>query len=455
MKRRDLLKAGVPLLLAPWLPGCSGSSAGSGTAASPGNLARGLHVSWTGDPHETRAITWFTDGLAAPDGLVEFGHGRLDRTASAEVEQAYDSAVLVHRAQLAGHDPAQPLRYRVRHGDQYSATHVLKPMPRGAFRFAHFGDHGRTEYSRLVRDGCLQRGVDFVVIAGDLSYANGNQPVWDDWFNQVEHLSAEVPVMCAPGNHEEQDGVGAAYKTRFTHPGNGRYYAYDLNNLRFVVSTGGAFTSDGTLLNELLWLETELAQAALRRARGEIDFVVFVQHFTIWTDEEGRSPNNPTLVLLEENILLRYGVDLLLVGHDHEYQRSHAMAFGQPSESGYVQVCGGGGGVGIREFSGQSAWSAAQHLRYSFIEYAVEGRTIKAAAWAVDAPDNQVTTGLTQIDAFELSARSGNARNEAVRPIRDAGTLLADNGANWRHVEAHTRLRNAQHMKQVLWHVHA
>jgi hypothetical protein len=460
IKRRDLLKAGAPLLLAPWLPGC-GSSTPSSSGGNPGpgahNIARGLHVSWTGDPHESRAVTWFTDGLNAPEGVVEFGQGgRFDKSARAAASQAYDIDVLTHRAELGGYDPEKPLQYRVRHGgDSLSATYTLKPMPRGAFRFAHFGDHGTSEFSRLVREGILRRGVDFVLIAGDLSYANGDQPVWDTWFNQLEHLSASVPVLCAAGNHEEKDGNGSAFKTRLSQPGNGRYYSYDLNNVQFVVSTGGAFVADGTLLAELLWLETTLAQASLRRARGEIDFIAFVQHFTLWTDEEGRSPNNPTLVLLEENILLRYGVDLLLVGHDHEYQRSHAMAFGQPRETGYVQVCGGGGGVGIRSFSGQSAWSASQHLRYSFIEYAVEGRSIKAQTWAVDTPDLQPSSELTLIDEFELTARSPQARNDSVKPIRDAGTLMAQSGANWRYVEAHTRLRNAQHLKQAIWHEHA
>ncbi|PPE75671.1 serine/threonine protein phosphatase [Solimonas fluminis] len=460
MKRRDLLKAGAPLLLAPWLPGCgSSSSYANGGQTPPGgsrNIARGLHASWTGDPHGSRAITWFTDGLNAPEGVVEFGQGHFSQTVRAVASQAYDIDVLTHRAELGGYDPGKPLQYRVRHGgDSLSATYTLKPMPRGAFRFAHFGDHGLSGFSRLVREGILSRGVDFVLIAGDLSYANGDQPVWDDWFNQLEHLSASVPVLCAAGNHEEKDGNGSAYKTRLSQPGNGRYYSYVLNNVQFVISTGGAFVADGTLLAELLWLETTLAQASLRRARGEIDFIAFVQHFTLWTDEEGRSPNNPTLVLLEENILLRYGVDLLLVGHDHEYQRSHAMAFGQPREGGYVQVCGGGGGVGIRSFSGQSAWSAAQHLRYSFIEYAVEGRSIKAQAWAVDTPELQPSRELTLIDEFELTARSPQARNDSVKPIRDAGSLLAQSGANWRYVEAHTRLRNAQHLKQAVWHEHA
>ncbi len=453
--RRDILKAGSALLLAPWLPGCGSSSSGNG-GSGPGAkvLSRGVHASWTGDPHTTRAVTWFTDGLDAPEGVVEYG-GAFEHSVRAEAANAYDIDVLTHRAQLTGFDPEQPLRYRLRHGDSLSPEYLLQPQPRGAFRFAHFGDHGRSEFSKLVREGCLAREVDFVILAGDLSYANGDQPVWDAWFDDIEPMAANIPLLCCIGNHEDKDGNGAAYRTRLSQPGSEAYYSYDYNNVHFTVSTGGALVSSGGLLQELAWLEQDLAAASARRARGEIDFIIFVQHFTIWTDEEGRSPANFTLVLLEENILLRYGVDLLLVGHDHEYQRSHPMALGQPLASGYVQVCGGGGGVGIRSFSGQSAWSASQHLRYSFIEYVVDGPTIKATTWAVDTPEGQPAGALSVIDEFELAARSTLARLEAVRPVRASERMLAENHVhNWRQIEADTRLRNARCMGETLWHLH-
>lgn len=455
MNRRRFLKAGSGLLVPAWITACSDNGSSPG-APPPGanNGPRGLHVSWTGDPHATRAITWFTDGTQAPEGVVEYGTGALDRFAAATQEQAFDSEVLTHRATLSDFDAAQPLRYRVRNGNAVSREYTLRPQPRGAFRFAHFGDHGRTEYARAVRNGILQRGSDFVMIAGDLSYANGEQPVWDDWFNQTEHLFAQVPVMCCPGNHEDKDGSGAAYRTRFSHPGQGTFYSFDYENVHFMVSTAGALIDDGTLPQELINIELDLAQAALRRAAGEIDFIVFVQHYTIWTDEEGRSPMNPTLVLLEENIMLRYGVDLLINGHDHSYQRSVPMGLGLPLAFGYTQVTAGGGGVGIRTFSGQSAWSAAQARRYSFVEYAVDGPTITATTWAVDeAEDGAPSETLTAIDAFEVAARPGIARNGAVKPTRDFATLLADTRANWRYVEAHTKLRNARHLGHTRWHV--
>jgi hypothetical protein len=452
IKRRQFLQAGSGLLVPPWLLSCSESASIASAPSGSGPAPRGVHVSWTADPHTTRTITWFTDGAEALEGVVEYGQGgALDKSAIASQETAFDSPVVTHRAQLTGFDPEQALNYRVRNGDAVSAPFSLRPLPRGAFRFAHFGDHGMTEYSRAVRDGILARGSDFVLIAGDLSYANGDQLIWDQWFDQCEHLLAQVPTLCCPGNHEDKDGNGAAFRTRFSQPGDGTFYSFDYERVHFMVSTGGALISDGTLPEELLRIETDLALAALRRAAGEIDFIVFLQHFTIWTDEEGRSPANPTLIALEEHIMLLYGVDLLLVGHDHGYQRSKPMGLGLPLPFGYTQVCGGAGGVSMRSFSGQQVWGASQQRRYSFIEYAVEAGRIVGTTYAVDAAEDGPPTGVpVEIDRFEVITRSQTARNAAVHSPRGFDRLLADAGANWRYVEAHTKLRNASHLHQAV-----
>jgi 3',5'-cyclic AMP phosphodiesterase CpdA len=43
---------------------------------------------------------------------------------------------------------------------------------------------------------------DLVLIAGDLSYAEGGSADWDEWFAMTEDTFAETPVMTVPGNHE-------------------------------------------------------------------------------------------------------------------------------------------------------------------------------------------------------------------------------------------------------------
>lgn len=457
--RRRLLRAGLlagsGLVWLPTLPGCGGNGP-SATDPRPATGAgpRGIHVSFTGDPHTSRTITWFTDGLDDPGTQLEFDHvapgmsatdmqakpfaGRVEGT----TEQAYGVDVLTHRATMSGLDPALPIRYRVGDGKRWSQVFVLRPASTGRFRFGHFGDHGRSEYSRLTVQRLLERNPDFFLLAGDLSYANGDQPVWDEYFDLLEPLAAQVPMMAAAGNHEDEDNGGLGYKSRTAHPGAGTFYSFDYNNVHFLVSTAGALITDGTLPEELLTIEVDLAQAAARRAAGLLDFIVIVQHFTIWTDEDGRNPANPTLVAAEEDILLRYGVDLLLNGHDHEYQRSHAMAYGLQNPLGYVQVINGNGGVGIRSFSGQQGWSAAQQLRYGFTEYEVDGPAIRASAYALADPEQPALAQPEVMDQFEIAARPQLARREFVRPARGHERLLA----NFDGIARHTRERNRRHL---------
>ncbi|PNH01308.1 putative inactive purple acid phosphatase 27, partial [Tetrabaena socialis] len=37
---------------------------------------------------------------------------------------------------------------------------------------------------------------------GDISYARGYGPSWDNFMHQIAPLAARLPVMVAPGNHE-------------------------------------------------------------------------------------------------------------------------------------------------------------------------------------------------------------------------------------------------------------
>lgn len=434
--RRSLLRAGAGVMALPLLQACGASSdadavPGEGSACSiPGltgtQLPRGIHVSWTDDPVSTRAITWFTDGIESPGTSVQYGPveegmsdceiqtAALPYSVDGETQATYGVDALTHSAMMTDIDGSKAIRYRV--GSDiggWSSVRVLQPAPLDSFRFIHFGDHAQSDASRAVTAATRAKSPDFVWIAGDLSYANGDQPVWDSYFEMLEPLAAEIPVMTAPGNHENKDGEGEGYASRVTLPNRGLYYSYDYGNIHFCVSTGGSLLNDVAgavdLLAEIAWVEQDLAQAALRRASGEIDFIVFVQHYTIWTSCEGRDPFNFSLVLLEENILLRYGVDLLMVGHDHIYERSKPMGFGLPLSAGYVQITQGGGGQSLYELVDYNMpWSEFRTLRHGFTEYVVEGKTIRGTTYSVEnealelLPDGE----LEIIDSFELQARS-------------------------------------------------
>ncbi|MDO9452617.1 MAG: metallophosphoesterase [Stagnimonas sp.] len=453
-RRRALLRNGLAggsaLLLPPWLASCGNSS--SQAVVSPGPVPppaaakfapRGRHVSWTGDIYTSRTVTWFTDGSEVPAQTLEYGPVLAGMSAADIANAPFTEKVaaattttpfvdaLTHKATADQFDEALPIRYRVGSAQGHSPVAVLRPTPRGAFRFAHFGDHGRTAGSRAVARAIRARQPDFTLLAGDLCYASGSddlgpQEVWDDWFNQIDaDLGSDTVWMTAPGNHENEGNNGVAYRNRLATPTSalspdGTFYTFDYGNVHFVISTGGAFATDGTLAQEIAFLETDLAAAALRRAAGQIDFIVVCQHFTIWTDQEGRGPANLTLVALQEGIFVRYGVDLLAVGHDHIYQRSAPMAFGLRNPLGYVQVTSGCGGVGIRGFEPTiQGWSEKHLAQLLFVEYTVNGASMTATTYGVDE-----TTGLTSVvDEFTIARRSSLAAHLAVQPVRELALL--------------------------------
>lgn len=453
--RRHFLRQGAygggALLLPDWIGGCDSGRPLSTGLPPPTEppieppppagkyLPRGLHLSWTADPRTSRTITWFTDGGEAPISFVEFGpvtpgmseetiaQAPLPGRVEASTTPTPGVSAYTHKATASGLDPELPMRYRVGSDEGWSPVQVVRPTPSGdEFRFCHFGDHGIGPASTTMLRSVAARQPDFLLIAGDISYANGDQPLWDVYLDAfAADYGARNLVVTAPGNHEEEDNNGQTYRNRFACPGStaspdGTFYSFDLGRCHFVISTGGCFATDGTLAQEILFLETDLAQAALRRAAGEIDFIVVCQHFTIWTDNEGRNPANFSLVLLQENILVRYGVDLLLVGHDHIYQRSQPMAFGQPNPLGYVQITAGTGGKSFYTLLPQSNWSAfGLQDAHVFVEYSVSRGSISAITRRVDP-----VTGLTAaVDEFTISRRAGLSAGRAVQPARSLAAL--------------------------------
>ncbi|WP_428312752.1 metallophosphoesterase [Hydrocarboniphaga sp.] len=468
-QRRQLLLTGISLLGLPLLDACGGSGGNDAPIDEPGGPVdptpathppRALHASFTDDPTTTRTVSWFTDGLDDPGSVIEYGP--VDAGMSAEEianapfparaegvsKSVYGVDALTHSAVATAVPADRAMRYRVGSTKGWSAVQLLQPAPASGFRFVHFGDHATNAASRAVVQAVAARQPDFVLIAGDLSYANGDQAVWDQYFAMLEPLASGYPVMTAPGNHEAKDGGGEGYRSRLAQPGNITWYAFDYQNVHYFFSTGGSLVDGlagaGDLAAELLAIELDLAQAALRRARGEIDFIIFVQHYPIWTDEDGRDPADFTLVLLEEQFLLRYGVDLLLVGHDHIYERSKPMAYGRPLDGGYVQVTQGGGGQDLYTILPQLAsWSAFATVRYGFSEYQVQGQTISINSHAIDDEKNQLLAGgATQIiDRFEVASRNSAARLAYARPARAKNELLKNLDAIIRH----TQRRNAFH----------
>jgi hypothetical protein len=186
----------------------------------------------------------------------------------------------------------------------------------------------------------------FHLFNGDLCYANlAHDRVrawWDFWENNSRSASRR-PWMPSPGNHENELGNGPigykAYQTFFQVPEaagqtdvtRGLWYAFTAGSVRVVSlanddiayqDSGDTYVRGYSNGAQKAWLESELIAA--RRDPG-VDWIVVCMHqVAVSTADQA---NGADLGIREEWVPLfdRHGVDLVVCGHEHHYERSHPI----------------------------------------------------------------------------------------------------------------------------------
>ena len=251
-------------------------------------------------------------------------------------------------------------------------TFRTSPRGRATFTFTSFGDQGTPTLGKkfippagvtlaspvFINDnlgspaaGDTTLGVErlrplFHLFNGDLCYANlaadRVRTWWDFWDNNTRS-ARNRPWMPSPGNHENELGNGPigyqAYQTYFSVPEaagqtdvtRGLWYAFTAGSVRVVSIAnddicyqdgGNSYVRGYSGGAQKAWLEKELA--ATRENRG-IDWIVVCMHqVAISTADKF---NGADLGIREEWVPLfdKYGVDLVVCGHEHHYERSHPV----------------------------------------------------------------------------------------------------------------------------------
>ena len=221
------------------------------------------------------------------------------------------------------------------------------------------------------------RAPDFVVIAGDLTQAGGEQRDWDEFWRHnagtLNGLAGAVPIMPAMGNHEYYGGTRGSYSqpaseqsvakylTYFEMPANGaanpshneRYYRVDYGPVTLLVldlcngddttpakdtsayltTSGGSQAPDFNPGSpQYAWLEAQLASA---QTNSQFTFVAFHQApYSVGPHGVAGEAQSGVPVRALTPLFLQYGVDAVLAGHDEMYERS--------AVAGTEQLPGGG-----------------------------------------------------------------------------------------------------------------
>ena len=316
-----------------------------------------LHLQFGADASREVVASWVTPA-AARRPVLRFGteEDGLGRLVHAETRTYVDGKsgveVFTHHARLHGLDPATDYVYEVSHdgGASLAGSFTTAPRGRARLRFTSFGDQATPEagnglasiWSSYNPPQVERLQPLFHLLNGDLCYANispDRVKTWRDFFENNQVSASRRPWMPAAGNHDNELGNGpigySAYQTRFLLPGNGEraefqglWYTFragsvrviSLNNDEVCLQDGGDYYvsgySDG---RQRRWLERTLAAA--RREEG-VDWVVVVMHQVAMSSV--RFFNGADLGIRKNWLPLfdRYGVDLVVAGHEHHYERT-------------------------------------------------------------------------------------------------------------------------------------
>ncbi len=342
-----------------------------------------IHLTYGDDPATTVFVSWVTAAQAVHARVHVHGETPHPQIVPA-VQRTYTDGlsgqtVFTYHAKLAGLRPAATLRYEVtadndRHrANPFAAHFTTAPRGRVPFRFTSYGDLATpvtawrlsSPQSRYAVQAVERFAPLFHLLNGDLCYANLNptaQPaVWADFGRNVQPSAAQRPWMPCPGNHEIEFGNGPqgfnAYLTRFSLPGNGTafeglWYRFQVGSALFISlsaddviyqdsgafvtgpesiepapSTGHAPISPGTSLYirgysegaQTRWLAETLAAAASDKS---IDWIVVQMHQDALSSSKYGNGSDKGIRETWLPLFDRYGVDLVLCGHDHDYERS-------------------------------------------------------------------------------------------------------------------------------------
>lgn len=213
-------------------------------------------------------------------------------------------------------------------------------------RIAALGDSqfGYQSFSLLLPE-IMKHQPDAFLHLGDMAQNPWKDSDWQVYFFDVlrhAHMISTLPFLITQGNHDVYDGHAAAYfppPNELPHKPVGNYYALTLGAARIIV-----MDSNSEHEVQLDWLKKELKSTNSKKAPFRIVIVHVPPFIEYWEPTVWRAGENNWSQYVQRAVPIfeKYKVDLVLSGHQHNYQR------GVRKRVTYV-ISGGGGGPLDRE----------------------------------------------------------------------------------------------------------
>jgi len=266
---------------------------------------------------------------------------------SLDQKQTEKTAVVNHRLQLDNLKPETRYYYRIQHAGKWLAqaewfvTAPAADRPR-ATRFWLWGDPGKDREKTSTHQAGLKwlqahRGdrvsyADLILTTGDNAYPSAtNDDYTREFFIPYQDVLKNIPLWTVLGNHDARRWT--FYKL-FERPTEGEagglashsehYFSFNYGYAHFIMLDNHHYDlSANTPMTE--WLRQDVQQTKAK-------WVIVMFHHPPYTggtyDSDNEKQSRGRMKKTRENLLPVFeqlGVDLVINGHSHVYERSHLL----------------------------------------------------------------------------------------------------------------------------------
>jgi predicted phosphodiesterase len=241
------------------------------------------------------------------------------------------------------------------------------------------GDWGCNDNTKKTVSNIINKNPERVLGLGDYSYKS----TADCWLAIVDPIDEKMKITI--GNHDDiSSSLLNQYMSHFSL--SKQYYSFDYQNAHFVVLS----TEQTSSSSQYNFVKSDLAKAS---SNPNIDWIIVYMHKPLYTSPSVHAGES-TMRDKYHPLFDQYGVDFVLYGHNHAYERSYPIKYHKSSPSipiitsgskgsyndpqGQIFATVGTAGRSIYHYDSKSWYIVTQYEGYGFLDIDIAGNKLVA-----------------------------------------------------------------------------
>jgi len=269
------------------------------------------------------------------------------------------------------------------------------------FNIAVVGDMGCSSVVKQTIGEIKLKNPELILALGDLSYQKSSA---NCWFNIVSPVYSKMKIVL--GDHDYRSGsVLKQYRNQFNLSKD--YYSFNYHNVHFIaLATEIPFDKNST---QYSFVRTDLEKVS---KNPDIRWIIVFCYRPQYSSPSVH-PGNGDLRDVFHPLFQKYKVDLILQGHNHNYQRSYPINYNEATPTdpmivdhnlktyqeteGQIYLEVGTGGAQLHRLGGKAPFIAFQQEGYGFLDLSFTSNGENLTGIFYSSNDNAIQDSFTVI----------------------------------------------------------